>query len=109
MKTWYVLDTKKPYLKIREIQADVKHGEKLAYVIEYFRERKRMYFVGLSAFPTYNAAMASQNFRCHQNIIKITKGLIYRKPILHDVLVANEDRLNLNFKEMRLHYGSKIS
>lgn len=100
---WYVVDTKKPWRKIRVVDATAFLGKTKAYVIETKTHSRRT--VGQTAFPTIEAAVADQNFRCHKKMMQLTK--VKHVPVYYRPYAACEERLAINMKEMRKIYDKQ--
>lgn len=102
---WFVLDPRHPWRKIRQIAGIPISTEKRAYVQwKSGFDTINTKIIGQTAFPTIESAIANQNFRCHQLIMKCGKN-----PGLHFHLKkrACEIRLLENIKTMRKNYASK--
>lgn len=104
MREWFVVDPKHAYNAIKEVEADVKCGDKLAFIDYVYRGRKKRSIVGASAFPYRSSAIANQNDRCRRRMNELKKY----GPKYFDLYLAFQYRLEQNFIEEYMKQGDKF-
>lgn len=99
---WFVLDSKKPWRKIKVVSGIAFSGKKICYLKwqdSYGIVHTNI--IGQTAFPRIEGAIANQNFRCHTFLM----GKQYHFTV--NARNACQDRLHKNIQQMRKNYGCK--